>query len=170
MTSLWIQGTFGEPLQFHITPTVLSTNMYKLNATLLTNVMVTNVHFSEVIFNTVDIESSNKYQVVYYEWINDMNGGWRSLPIEFVDNFIMGVTAFETTDAHCGFEYQWEFANSSGIFGVQVQNSWTLTNTCGFSWSQTSVLYISTWLCTSPYVYFNITTQMCQDFCGGFYL
>jgi hypothetical protein len=32
-----------------------------------------------------------------------MNGGWRSLPLEFVDNFIMGVTAFESVDAQCGF-------------------------------------------------------------------
>lgn len=56
--------------------------------------MITNVHFSQVIFNTIDIESSNRYQVVYYQWDNDMNGGWKSLPYEFVDNFIMGVTAF----------------------------------------------------------------------------
>jgi site-specific DNA-adenine methylase len=59
MTNLWIQGTFGVPLQFHVTPTIVSTQIYKLNATLLTNAMITNVHFSQVIFNTVDIESSN---------------------------------------------------------------------------------------------------------------
>jgi cysteine-rich repeat protein len=32
------------------------------------------------------------------------------------------------------------------------------------------VLYISTWLCPSPYVYFNVSTQMCQNFCGGYYI
>ena len=36
-----------------------------------------------------------------------MEGGFLPIPIEFVDNFIMGVTAFEVTDAACGFEYQW---------------------------------------------------------------
>jgi hypothetical protein len=142
MTSLWIQGTFGLPVQFHIDWTIVDPNFYLLNATLWTQVMITNVHFSQVIFNKVDIQNSNKYQVIYYEWDNDMYGGWRSLPEAFIDNFIMGVTHFTTVDAHCGFEYQWEFANSSGVFGVDVLESWTLTNTCGFATSRTSVLFI----------------------------
>ena len=103
MTSLWIQGTFGQPLQFHITPTVLSSDIYLLNATLFKSVKITNVHFSQVIFNKIDIQNSEKYQVVYYQWDNDMYGGWRALPYEFMDNFIMGVTAFEQTNAQCGF-------------------------------------------------------------------
>jgi hypothetical protein len=36
-----------------------------------------------------------------------MNGGFIEIPEAFIDNFIMGVTAFETMDSHCGFEYQW---------------------------------------------------------------
>jgi hypothetical protein len=72
----------------------MNSQCYVLNATLLLNVKVTNVHFSQVIFNKDDIISSKKYQVVYQEWINSMNGGWISIPQEFVDNFIMGVTDF----------------------------------------------------------------------------
>ena len=82
----------------------------------------------------------------------------------------MGVTAFEQTSAQCGFEYQWEFANSSGAFGVELLRSWTVNNYCGLSYSQTSILYIQTWQCDPPYVYFNLTTELCQDLCGGYYI
>ena len=39
-------------------------------------------------------------------------------PEEFKDNFIMGLTDFETVDGKCGFEYQWEFATSNGENGA----------------------------------------------------
>lgn len=32
-----------------------------------------------------------------------MNGGFTTIPQEFVDNFIMGLTSFETVDGYCGF-------------------------------------------------------------------
>ena len=84
----------------------------------------------------------------------------------------MGVTDFQVTDAACGFEYQWEFANQtvngSLTFGVQVLNSWTLTNTCGFSLAENSIFYMMTWQCDPPYNYFNITSRLCQTQCGAF--
>lgn len=51
--------------------------------------------------------------MVYEQWYNDVEGGFKEIPIAFIDNFIMGVTAFETSDANCGFEYQWEFTNQT---------------------------------------------------------
>jgi hypothetical protein len=110
MTSLWIVGTFGVPLnpvKFHIYTGILNQSHYFWNATLETKVLVTNVHFSQIIFNSDDVQSSNKYFIVYSLWYNDMYGGFIEIPKEFVDNFIMGVTAFETVEAKCGFEYQW---------------------------------------------------------------
>ena len=169
MTSLWIRGTSGYPIQFHIDVEVISSDTYFLNATLFTNVMITNVHFSEIIFNIDDVESSNKYQIFYYEWINNRYGGFKAIPEEFVDNFIMGVKSFQTNDSLCGFEYQWEFVNNTGVHGVELLDSWTIGNYCGFSQSTTSVLYISTWLCEAPYLYFNTTTQLCQNLCGQYY-
>ena len=103
MTSLWIAGTFGNPVQFHITPEVLNLFHYRWNITLYHQVMVTNVHFSEIIFNSDDVFSSEKYFIVFQKWYNDLDGGFLEIPIEFVDNFMMGVTSFETTLADCGF-------------------------------------------------------------------
>ena len=86
---------------------MVSESHYMWNITMYKKVLVTNVHFSELIFNSDDVESSKKYFIVFQKWYNGKDGGFISIPIEFVDNFIMGVTSFETTDAGCGFEYQW---------------------------------------------------------------
>ena len=99
-----------------------------------------------------------------------MNGGFRQIPTEFKDNFIMAITDFEAANAHCGFEYQWEYANlTNGTEGVEVLLSWTLHNSCGFSLSRSSLLYLMTWDCPTSHPYFNITTGLCQDVCGNAY-
>lgn len=67
-------------MSFHVSSWVVSSSIYLLNATVETSVSVTKVHFSEVIFNRVDITNSKRYEVVYYEWSNDLNPAWRSLP------------------------------------------------------------------------------------------
>ena len=46
MTSLWVKGTFGYPLQFNIVPQVINQTHYMWNATLYHNTMLTNVRFS----------------------------------------------------------------------------------------------------------------------------
>ena len=50
------------------------------NATLRVQVLVTNVHFSQVIFNSDDVQSSEKYYIVYGTWANDINGGFIDIP------------------------------------------------------------------------------------------
>ena len=76
---------------------MLNESHYKWNATLWKYALITNVHFSEVIFNSDDVLSSEKYFIVYQKWYNNKDGGFKAIPQEFVDNFIMGITTFETT-------------------------------------------------------------------------
>ena len=80
----------------------------------------------------------------------------------------MAVTDFEATDATCGFEYQWVFSNGTNgtSFGVEILLSLTITSRCGFSWSRSSIFYMQTWLCSDPYIYFNLTTNLCQNNCS----
>jgi hypothetical protein len=107
MTSLWIRGTFGFPIIFNIEAQVLNQSYYRLNASVYEMTNVTNVHFSLVIFNKDDVESSHKYFVVYEQWQNTANASFLEIPSAFIDNFIMGVTSFQVYDADCQFEYQW---------------------------------------------------------------
>ena len=80
MTSLWIQGTFGTLVKFHVYTEVLNATFYMWNVTLEQKVMVTNVHFSLVVFNSDDVLSSEKYFIVYSLWYNDRFGGFISIP------------------------------------------------------------------------------------------
>lgn len=70
---------------------------------------ITQLYFSQIIFNIDDIESSKKYVIVTKIWETPVDGGFLALPEEFMDNFIMAVTDFETLYGYCGFEYQWIF-------------------------------------------------------------
>ena len=79
MTSLWIRSS-GAPLQLHVYPQVVNSSHYMWNITLYTKTLVTNLHFSEIIFNSDDVESSKKYFIVYQKWYNDLNGGFISVP------------------------------------------------------------------------------------------
>jgi hypothetical protein len=60
MTSFWVRGTFGTapnycPVKFHIYTGIVNESFYFWNATLETKVLVTNVHFSQIIFNSDDV-------------------------------------------------------------------------------------------------------------------
>ena len=46
MTSLWVKGTFGTEIQFHVYPEVLNASHYRWNITAWKNVMIERVHFS----------------------------------------------------------------------------------------------------------------------------
>ena len=172
ITSLWIKGNSAYPVQFHIYPSVVNATHYMWNATVYRQITLTNVHFSLVIFNSDDVESSKKYFIVLQKWYNDMEGGFIALPIEFVDNFIMGLTSFEAVKGNCGHEYQWEFVNKTvdGVetFGANMLRSWHINDRCGLSWTESSIFYMMTWQCDPPFYYFNLSSGMCQPLCGGF--
>ena len=55
MTSLWVRGSFGTGLHFHVTPQVINNTHYRWNITMWKKCLVTNVHFSEIIFNSDDV-------------------------------------------------------------------------------------------------------------------
>jgi hypothetical protein len=58
LTSLWIQGTSGDPLQIHITTDIVNSSHYMWNVTLYRKIKLTNIHFSQIIFNSDDVEAS----------------------------------------------------------------------------------------------------------------
>ena len=74
MTSFWVRGTLS--VKFHIYTGIVNQSHYFWNATLETMVLVTNVHFSQIIFNSDDVQSSKQYFIIYSLWYNDMYGGF----------------------------------------------------------------------------------------------
>jgi hypothetical protein len=60
MTSFWVRATFKSgsttyPIKFHVYTQILNSSFYLWNITLSTMVEVTNVHFSQIIFNSNDV-------------------------------------------------------------------------------------------------------------------
>ena len=100
----------------------------------------------------------------YESWEVGNGGGSKTIPQEFVDNFIMGLVDFDATKGQCGLDFQWEFVNwNSSSFRVEVKQSVALNATCGLSRMRLSIFYMKTWLCPTPFYYFNVTTNLCQD-------
>lgn len=108
------------PINLDVVYDIETESTYRLTATLSTNVMIAKLHFSQIVYNADDVESSKKYVIVYQLWKAETQGGFLAFPQEFVDNFIMGVTDFATIDGRCGFEYQWNYVTKNGEFGVEI--------------------------------------------------
>jgi hypothetical protein len=41
--------------------------------------------------------------------------------------------------------------------------------TCGLTKYRVIVFYIKTWYCPSPHYYFNLATDLCDNFCQAYY-
>jgi len=80
ITSLWTRS-WSNPYQVHITTTIINSTCYKWTATAYADMEIYKLQFSQIIFNQKDVESSNKYYIVYEEWITDLNGGFKAIPI-----------------------------------------------------------------------------------------
>lgn len=83
-------------------------------------VVVNRLHFSQIVFDPVDIESSYKYKLMYELWTLDNFGGQKMIPQEFTDNFIMGLTEFASKLGYCGFDYMWDWLSTDSFYGVKI--------------------------------------------------
>jgi hypothetical protein len=61
-------GSTMYPIDLNIDAAVTSTSTYKMKATLSTQTIINKLHFSMIIFNSDDVESSKKYFIVFELW------------------------------------------------------------------------------------------------------
>lgn len=55
ITNLWIRATSGPAITLTIDYSFLNDSFYILNATLQKNAFITNLHFSQIIYNVYDV-------------------------------------------------------------------------------------------------------------------
>lgn len=143
-----------------------------MKAVLSTQVRITVLHFSQIMFDVKDVESSKKYYIVTEFYDVPVEGMFIPIPEEFVDNFILGLTDFSTVRGKSALHYNWYFQTVDGVFGVQVNESipyiWR-NDYCTVTRAGTMVFYMKTWQCPEGYDFFNLTNNMCQDMCGDYY-
>lgn len=85
---------------------------------------------------------------------------------------IMALTTYKYSLGKCGFEYNWEFATNykpGSTFGIFMDKTDPYNASCGFKEVKSTIFYIKTWECRAPYIYFNLTLDMCQDGCSFYY-
>ena len=83
----------------------------------------------------------------------------------------MALTDFESIDARCGLEYNWEFVVNEGGYseGIRINASNPSNYVCGLDKARSILFYIKTWECDIPFIYYNLTSDQCQDGCGEYY-
>lgn len=59
------------------------------------------------------------------------------------------------------------FSNTS--FGIKINDSSPTNYNCGLNVARSTLFYIKTWQCGVPYIYFNLTVDLCQDACADYY-
>lgn len=103
--------------------------------------------------------------MLVYQRVNMSNlGGFIPIPVEFVDNFIMGFTDFSSDRTSSIMDFQWDFASSSGVHGVKMPKSvgqtpltlgTTVIKRVGYT-----LFYMKTWICPNQ-TYFNPSKNLC---------
>jgi hypothetical protein len=68
----------------------VSTTTYKLYVELGIRSAISRLHFSMIIFDKVDVESSGKYLLIYDKISYPVTGGFYPFPFEFMTNFMVG--------------------------------------------------------------------------------
>lgn len=62
--------------------------------------------------------------MLVYEKISfPYTGGFVPVPVEFIDNFIMGFLDFSANKTQTILVFQWNFQNISGVHGAQMPQS-----------------------------------------------
>ena len=86
---------------------ILSTQTYKISLSLYYNVQISLLHFSMIIFDVADVESSQTYFIMTERIDYPQEGGFYPFPQEFQDNFIMGLIDFSTIRGRAVLHYNW---------------------------------------------------------------
>ncbi len=92
-----------------------------------------------------------------------------SIPREFATNTLIGLVDFTTVNAYYGLDFNWEFdlSNDRIIFNKSVPYGSNAYG--GLTAFRAAIFYIKTWFCPAPNIYFNLTTNMCEDYCEKYF-
>ncbi len=116
-----------------------------------------------------NIEGSGKFTVVaYYVELPATSNQYISIPQQFADNTLIGLVDYTSWNSSCGLEFNWEFdlANNRIIFNQSVLYSSSAS--AGLQYFRVAIFYMKTWFCPASNVYFNLNTNMCDDYCAKY--
>ena len=167
MTTFFEDGEidfFGSlhPIDFYVETSILSTTTYSITVTIGIEVLLQRLHFSQIIFDQVDVEASRVYTIVAQQLDAPDSNHFIEVPAEFVDNFILSLYDFSTERTAASINFGWDFATQSGNHGVLIPKSTPRSGMLPDTLVRRgiSMFYIKTWVCPQGY-FFDLSTDLC---------
>lgn len=123
LTSLEIWTSGYHKVEIEVGAHATSTDTYLMEVGIDFDARIMQLGFSQIIFNSEDVRSTLSYIIVFEEVEFSLSGPtFMELPVEFVDNFIMGFKIFTTQDDSTFniIHFEWNFETVDGVFGVLV--------------------------------------------------
>ena len=117
-----------------------------------------------IVFDQVDIDSSNQYVVQYGRLDFGSSGGFVPMPTEFHKNLIIGFVDFTASITTSSIIFVLDFMTVNSTVGVLMNPSistnagYAVLTRFGFNY-----LYIKTWTCNVSSTFFNPANNMCED-------
>lgn len=152
-----------RPLNMRIATSVRSSSTYLLNVTYGIQAVIWRLHFSIIIFDEANVESSKQYYLEYQRIDLTNYGGFIPLPIQFVTNAMIGLTEYSTlrTASCIKFNLKFEYnTTTSSAYGIRMPVSHPKRNMTAFSRFGYTLFYMKTWVCPSG-TFFNLTSSLC---------
>lgn len=135
--------------------------MYSLNVSFGINAVIQKLHFSMIIFDQADVESSGQYVLVYEKFDFPKTGGFIPIPSQFYGNAIIGFVEFSSNQTGTCIDFKISFQTVSGVDGAYMPPSLPKPNpTLPLTRLGFSLFYMKTWLCPNG-TFFNITSGLC---------
>lgn len=100
-------------LTLHVAWEILTNETYMLNVTLGIKINLERLQYSMVM----------KYYLVYERVDLTYEGAFIPVPVEFVDNFIIGFTNFSSYRTLVAIHFEWNFLDMNGTHGIYMPKS-----------------------------------------------
>lgn len=126
------------------------------------------IRFSIVAFDREDVERSGQFTIVfYYTELSGTSDQYITIPQEFATSTLIGLLDYKAVSASYGLEFNWEFdlANNRIKFNNSVPHTSSSADG-GLTSFRIAVFYMKTWFCPATHIYFNLDTNMCDDYCA----
>lgn len=170
LSGVYNKATSGimTEVNFDIETKPVNSTHFQLNVTVFPNYSIWLLRLSFIGMDIANVESSRQFTIVYssgrYYFDKDSY-----IPLEqaFFRNIFIGMLDFNTQAPACTIDFQLVFdqPNSRIIVKKSVPSSASYYPNCGLISAQMNIFYMKTWFCPSPNYFFNLDTDMCDDYC-----
>lgn len=172
--AVYLSGIYNQanstptPVSFSISTKILNTTHFQLVVTVNPSYRIWLLRLSFIGMDIANVEGSGQFTIVYstgrYYFDKDYY-----IPLEqaFFGNIFIGMLDFNTNGPGCTIDFQLVFdqPNSRIIVKKSIPNSGSLYPNCGLLSAEMNIFYVKTWYCPPPNYYFNLDTDLCDNYC-----